>query len=204
MDTRSLQIAVAYPRALSFAASIVAAADRLGLDPAWLANVINFESGFNPAAKNPYSSATGLIQFMEPTAARLGTTTAVLRTLSAIDQMPFVERYFGFYKGRLKSQGDVYAAVFYPAAIGKGADYAFSAAVQRVNPGIKTMGDYANKASLKAKLTDVGRSGGTALTVKPGANVAGAAGRSTWLLWTLAAGLTGLLVWRLRRKRGPA
>lgn len=46
------------------AAATVALADRLGADAYDLANLINFESGWNPAAVNPTSGASGLIQFM--------------------------------------------------------------------------------------------------------------------------------------------
>ncbi len=37
-------------------------------DPQWLIDLINFESGWNPTASNPPSSAKGLIQFMNSTA----------------------------------------------------------------------------------------------------------------------------------------
>jgi len=71
-------IASAYPNMAPYARSLAQTATRLGIDPAWLANVINFESGGNPQARNPVSGATGLIQFMPSTAQRLGTSTAAI------------------------------------------------------------------------------------------------------------------------------
>ena len=156
MGASATTIAAAYPKGASIAAQIVDVSRRLGLpDPAMLANVINFESGFSPAARNPASGATGLIQFMPSTAARLGTSTDALARMSASQQMAYVYAYFAPYAGRLTTQADVYAAVFYPAAIGKGAGYTFSTSVQKANPGIRTMGDYTRLANGRAKLAAV-------------------------------------------------
>ena len=144
-------ISSAYPKMASYADEIIRVSGKIGIHPSWLANVINFESGGNPQAKNPYSSATGLIQFMDFTAKGLGTSTAALYGMSGREQMVWVERYFAPYIGKLKSQEDVYMAVFYPKAIGN-PDYAFSASVRAVNPGISTPRDYAAMANRKAKL----------------------------------------------------
>ena len=141
------------------ATKIVSVANQLGMpDPAMLANVINFESnGFNPQAVNPYSGATGLIQFMPTTASELGTSTGALRGMSAIRQMDYVKSYFQLPRvtqyGPLNTQLDVYMAVFYPKAIGKGPAYVFPPNVQVNNPGIFTAGHYAAKANLRALMT---------------------------------------------------
>jgi hypothetical protein len=149
----AVEIAAAYPKMASFVSDIVAVAGRLGIDPAWLANVINFESaGGNPQARNPTSGATGLIQFMPSTARKLGTTTAALAAMTGRQQMAWVERYFAPYKSRMKSQEDVFSAVFYPVAMGKGPGYTFPAKVQEQNPGIRTMGDYVRLATKRARL----------------------------------------------------
>jgi soluble lytic murein transglycosylase-like protein len=42
-------------------------ANRLGVSYNDLLRLIEFESGFKPDAKNPYSSARGLIQFTDAT-----------------------------------------------------------------------------------------------------------------------------------------
>lgn len=52
--------------------TIVAAAQRYGMDPAKLMKIAELESTFNPNAKNPKSSAGGLFQFIDGTAADYG------------------------------------------------------------------------------------------------------------------------------------
>ncbi|GGE79051.1 transglycosylase SLT domain-containing protein [Stappia taiwanensis] len=51
---------------------ISAAAQRHGIDPAALLKIAELESSFNPAAKNPATSAGGLFQFIDGTAAQYG------------------------------------------------------------------------------------------------------------------------------------
>lgn len=94
---------------------------RLNIDPSWLMAVMAFETGntFSPSIKNPGSSATGLIQFLDKTAQSLGTTTAKLSRMTAVEQLDYVEKYFNQYKGRINNLGDCYLAVFYPRAMGK-------------------------------------------------------------------------------------
>jgi hypothetical protein len=103
-------------RALERAASII------DIHPDWLASVMSFESGLNPAARNALSNATGLIQFMPSTANRLGTTISELSRMSFQEQLPYVIKYFG-EKAGLRSLEDTYLKVFYPLAIGKTADW---------------------------------------------------------------------------------
>lgn len=86
-----------------------------GINPDHLLNVMAVETAgsFNPAIKNPNSSASGLIQFMAATARELGTTTEALRKMSATQQLDFVFKYFDHYfKNKdLSTQGALYAAV---------------------------------------------------------------------------------------------
>lgn len=87
-----------------------------------------FETGpksrFLPNARNAAgSSGTGLIQFMAATAKSLGTTTAALAAMSAVEQLDWVEKYFQPYKGKLKTLDDLYMAILWPAAVGKELDY---------------------------------------------------------------------------------
>ncbi|MBB1074464.1 hypothetical protein HUU62_08580 [Rhodoferax sp. 4810] len=86
----------------------------------WLMACIAFETGstFSPSIKNPSSSATGLIQFMDATANQLGTTTAELRKMTAVEQLTYVEKYFKPYAHRIHSLEDMYMAILWPAAIG--------------------------------------------------------------------------------------
>lgn len=155
--TTAADIRRAYPKMSSYADEIVATSQRLNIDPAWLANVINFESaGGNPQARNPVGGATGLIQFIKSTAARLGTSTDALYRMTGKQQMVYVERYFQPYKGRMRSQTDVFTAVFFPANLGKGPGAALPAWARAGNAGIQTMGDYARMALARAKLAGTG------------------------------------------------
>lgn len=149
----AVAIAAAYPAMASYAGDIVAVAHRLGIRSAWLANVINFESRGNPQAYNP-SGATGIIQFISTTARELGTTTDALRGMTGAQQMAFVDRYFRLARipKPLRSQLDVFMAVYYPAAVGKGPSYAFPQSTWAGNPGIRVAGDYYAKAMKGAKL----------------------------------------------------
>lgn len=100
---------------------------RIGATPRDLANVMAFESmgTFSPSKLNEAGSgAVGLIQFMPKTATRLGTSDKALARMTAIEQLVYVEKYFKPYVGRgLDSEHDLYMAVLYPAAIGKGLDH---------------------------------------------------------------------------------
>lgn len=55
---------------------------------------IRGESGWNPAALNPTSRASGLIQWLPSTAKLYGTTAAKIRAMSVLDQLPLAEQYF--------------------------------------------------------------------------------------------------------------
>ena len=94
---------------------------RLGCDPSHLTSSMAFETGetFAPDKVNRVSGATGLIQFMPSTARGLGTTTAALAAMTALDQLDVVERYFQPFKGKMSTISDVYMAILFPAAIGK-------------------------------------------------------------------------------------
>lgn len=186
----------------SYADEIVQVSNDIGIDPGWLANVINFESGGNPQARNPSSSATGLIQFIKSTASRLGTSVDALYNMTGQQQMAYVSAYFSPYRGRLSSQEDVYMAVFYPVAIGN-PNYAFPSSVTAVNPGIYTPRDYANKANTRAKLPvdpDTGRTDAGARTVAGLISGVGAGGISpiALALTGSAAALAVALVWVYR------
>lgn len=100
----------------------------IGLDASNLMSCMKFESNLNSKARNPMSSATGLIQFMDATAKQLGTTTAALYAMTPIEQLDYVEKYFARYcvhgaKLDHWSLGDTYMAILWPAAIGKSDDY---------------------------------------------------------------------------------
>jgi len=160
------QILAAYPHIdTALSKKIEEVALRLRMDPGWLANAINYESRFDPSIRNKKGSgATGLIQFMGFTAKRLGTTTDALAKMGAVEQMDWVEKYFEPHAGKLNSQSDIYAAIFFPLAVGSGPGFdiynhylvnegqAKADIFLSQNGGIRTMGDYTNNANKNAKL----------------------------------------------------
>ncbi len=98
---------------------------RLSIDPNWMMAVMGFETGytFSPAARNPGSTAVGLIQFLQSTARSLGTTTSQLSRMTAVSQLDYVEAYFQQYASSIKNLGDAYMAVLWPAAISRPDQY---------------------------------------------------------------------------------
>jgi len=120
----------------AFGEKVIAIAADLNILPHWLMIVMNNESGINSRIKNPYGSATGLIQFTEATAKDLGTTTAALKLMSNVEQLDFVKKYFtkyGYYK-KIKDMPDTYLAVFFPKALYEGDDYSFPSWAVKANP----------------------------------------------------------------------
>lgn len=120
----------------------------------FVAIVGNLESGWNPQAVNPYTKATGIIQFMPQTARGLWTTVEDLYRMTATEQMKYVEAFFSPYK-KLAPR-DIYPAIFYPATIGKSDDtvifrsgqkgYQQNAGLDENKDGTITAGDVRRKA----------------------------------------------------------
>jgi hypothetical protein len=130
----------------TFLARTVALCDRLGMNPDHLLACMSFETGgtFSPSIKNPGSSATGLIQFMGSTAAALGTSTAELASMTAEDQLAYVEKYFQPWAGRLHTVADTYMAIFAPSGVGRGDSfvlYASPSSAYSANAGMDANGD---------------------------------------------------------------
>ena len=136
-----------------FLNAVGSTSNRLGIDPSHLLGVISFETvgTFSPSIKTPNGSATGLIQFLESTAKGLGTSTAMLKNMSRVQQMEYVEKYLAPYKGKMNNLGDVYMAVHWPAGVGKpdsyvmyrkgSKEYAANKNLDLDNDGIVTRGD---------------------------------------------------------------
>ena len=81
---------------------------------------IAWETGetFSPSVKNPGSSATGLIQFMDSTAVGMGTTTAALAKMSVVEQLGYVEKHFMPYRKKIQNLGDIYMSILLPKMVG--------------------------------------------------------------------------------------
>lgn len=122
------QIAWGAKVAPEFKAKVIRICDGFGWwddSPSALMACMAFETGrtFSPSVRNPSSSATGLIQFMAATARGLGTTTAALARMSAVEQLDYVERYFLPNAGRIRSLEDMYMAILWPRGIGQSLEY---------------------------------------------------------------------------------
>jgi hypothetical protein len=118
----------------AFGDKVISIAEKLDTLPEFLMIVMNNESGLNSQAKNPYSTATGLIQFMEPTAKGLGTTTAALAAMSNVDQLDYVYKYLKVYQSKFESVSDVYLAVFFPQALYEAEEWKFPLWAVKANP----------------------------------------------------------------------
>lgn len=119
----------------------------LSIDQQWLYDLIMAESGWNPQAKNPGSTAKGLIQFIDSTAQDLG----FINSQDLIDKYPtivtqlrtpvynYLKQYSPF-----RTKQSLYMAVFYPAARYKSPLWTFPAHVQKANQaaGIDTVKSY--------------------------------------------------------------
>lgn len=111
-----------------FAQELEKVANNLGVSSKSLMAIMRRESNLNPKAVNKFSKATGLIQFIPSTARALGTTTKELYDMSAVEQLKYVEKYLkqnGVKPGM--DAGDIYLAVFMPAAMGKHDNYVLGA-----------------------------------------------------------------------------
>ncbi|MBO1021476.1 transglycosylase SLT domain-containing protein [Methylobacterium sp. SD274] len=95
------------------AAIIVAKAKQYGQDPSYMVRQAEIESGGNPNAKNPSSSAGGLYQFIDSTASRYGLTDK-FDPVAASDAAARLARDNGAHLtktlGRTPSAGELYLA----------------------------------------------------------------------------------------------
>ena len=120
-----------------------------------------FETGrtFNPAIQNSIG-ATGLIQFIRPTAIALGTTTDALAAMSRTEQMDWVLKYFKagpVSKIAAPSLEDLYMQILWPRAVGKPLDYILFTAGEKAyaqNPLDKDKKGYVTKADAARKVRD--------------------------------------------------
>lgn len=133
---RMLRMALGYPEPVAFQnevtsnrneflKKIYSIAQRLNIDPEWLMIVIYNESKFNPKAVNPYTKATGLIQFTPKTAQGLGTTVDELYKMNNLQQLDFVYKYFRTKAKNLYSLYDLYKFTFFPISLGKPGNWVF-------------------------------------------------------------------------------
>jgi N-acetyl-anhydromuramyl-L-alanine amidase AmpD len=150
-----------------FRAKVIRIADELDTSPDYLMAAMAFETGesFSPSVTNKDSGATGLIQFLPSTAKGLGTSTAALKKMSAVEQLDFVKKYMQPHKGKLAEVDDVYMAILFPKAVGRPSGYAlFSKGEQAYtqNQGLDANKDgKVTKAEAASKVRDKLREGRT-------------------------------------------
>lgn len=136
-------------------------------DPQWLFDLIHFESGSDPKASNPLSSAKGLIQFIDSTARDLG----YANSQDLINKHPTIPSqlegpvyaYLSPY-APFNTEASLYLSVFFPAARNYDPNTSFStifnnlygssgptkyAAFKKANPNILTPQDYINYVKKK-------------------------------------------------------
>ena len=105
-----------------FRSALAEMALSLGLNPSYIAAPMAVETGhtFSPSIQNPFTRATGLIQFMPSTAEAMGTSVDALKRMSATAQLKYVHDFFRPHVGRIRPDvpGDYYLAIFMPAYIG--------------------------------------------------------------------------------------
>lgn len=179
-----------------------------------VAAVISHESGFDPHARNPHGTATGLIQMIESTAESLGTTTAALLGMTAVQQLVYVERFFVTYLHGLRpSNPEDYILVTYGRldAIGKPDDYVldradsddpaerrryeWNAALDSEGKGYITAGDL--RGSLGGTIR---AAGGRRVEVPPKGAPPGAPGGDGGGFGLLVVGVVGAVaVWAARK-----
>lgn len=130
----------------AFIAKVISVSENLGINPNWLMAIMHFESAgtFSPSITNSLGY-TGLIQFGTAAATSLGTTTAALRSMTAVKQLDYVEKYYKMWFRSLKitspdSFVDTYLITFFPAAVNKGLDFVIqtskisAASLAKANP----------------------------------------------------------------------
>lgn len=137
-----------------FKAAVFWIKDQIKLNPDFLMSCSAFETGgtFSPSIKNPVSSATGLIQFMDgtvqsmlqhyPQLAAMAPNRKAhdLASLTAVQQLSWVYYYFKGFGNDLSSWSleDTYMAILLPNMIGKPLDSPmnWNASAYRVNRGL--------------------------------------------------------------------
>lgn len=120
----------------AFIAKVLDVAEYLGVKPEHLMFLMWFETAhtLDSHIQNRIG-ATGLIQFMPKTAVFLGTTTKALKEMSNVEQMEYVRRHLGVFRGKYKDYVDLYCGIFWPAAVGKPDTYRITSdVVAKQNP----------------------------------------------------------------------
>jgi hypothetical protein len=169
---------------------------RLGVPFEWLYKIISLESNFDPQARNPRSSARGLIQIIDDTAKMIfGMNAAALVSRypdfdSQMDNVvyPFF-KYYADRMGPYTSEEQFYLTVFLPAYRDKPLDWIVPDWVKKANPGVDTLQDYVTMALSRAPGTAGSGSGRSSNPPLPALLLVAAAGIALWYLYQHSKGL---------------
>jgi hypothetical protein len=187
-----------------FRSALAEMALSLGLDPSYIAAPMAVETGhtFSPSIQNPFTRATGLIQFMPPTATAMGTSVEALKQMSATQQLEYVRQFFRPYASRIRPDvpGDYYLAIFYPVLIGHDPStviysagdtgYAQNAGLDRNGDGLITVGDVT--ATVDGVVADA--------ETRPPIDVTVGASFLAWAFGGIVAALVGAALYQRRRE----
>ena len=154
-----------------FITGVNALAQKWNIDAGDLLGMMHAESGIQANIQNSIG-ATGLIQFMPSTARAMGTNVNAIKQLSRAQQLPLVDQYFTMNRlPRGATAGQLYASVFWPAALRRPSDHVIASAGSRVysqNAGLDvnrdgsiTVGDLTERVSQKRQEIGLGPSNTT-------------------------------------------
>lgn len=151
------------------AQALVDTARDIGTEPQWLWELVNLESGHDPKASNPRSSAKGLVQFMDSTARAMGyqsSAALVAAFPEYVAQMrgPVRDYFLKLtpVKAPYTTRQALFMKVFFPIAMKVPPETTFESLhlqnpkttggadgfekFKKANPGILTVADYVNRA----------------------------------------------------------
>ena len=110
----------------AFLDALIETSKTIGVPINILIAIIEAESGFSPSIVNKDSGASGLIQWLVDEKKITGFTKEQIRTMSAIDQLPLIVKYYEYWKklepvkgADLTDLNNAYHVVYSPGNIGK-------------------------------------------------------------------------------------
>jgi hypothetical protein len=105
----------------AFGRKVIEVSQYLGINPDWLMLIMYHESGGTFSARITNSmGCVGLIQFCPNGGlTQSGLSQSQMASLSNVEQLEYVKKYFAYYRGKIDSFFDLYTIVFYPVAFKK-------------------------------------------------------------------------------------
>lgn len=101
---------------IEFLQKVQEVSDAIEIPADWLMAVMELESGINPKQTNSIG-AVGLIQFIPQTYEAWGYTKQDLLSMSNLEQLDLVYKFYKSFKGKIKSFYDLSICAFFPAVV---------------------------------------------------------------------------------------